>query len=95
MSSILDHARPLLHLLLDVGARTDARVARLTWGQGFEWETTLYDVTPISYCQAGLLPQMHRREADVVDNLERLLAAAGRPAPSRANVPNRYLQPRT
>jgi hypothetical protein len=93
--SLLDHAAPILRLLLAAGARTDVRLSRLTWGRGFEWETTFYDVTPVSYCQAGLMPQMHRREADVYRNLGHLFAAAGRPAPSLANVPNRYLRPRT
>jgi hypothetical protein len=93
--SLLDHSEPILRLLLAAGARTDVRLPMLTWGRGFEWETTFYDVTPISYCQAGLMPQVHRREADIYRNLGRLLAAAGRPAPSLANVPNRYLAPRT
>ena len=92
--SLLDHGAPVLRQLLSAGARTDARLPMLTWGRGFDWETTLYDVTPISFCQAGLLPQVHRREADVYRNLAHLLAAAWRPAPSLANVPNRYLQPR-
>jgi hypothetical protein len=94
VSSIRDHCAPVMRALLAAGARTDVRSPALTWGRGFEWETTLYDVTPISYCQAGLLPQVHRREADVYRNLAALLAAARRPAPSLANVPNRYLAPR-
>ena len=56
------------------------------------WETTCFDVTPISYAQLGLLPQMHRREADVYANVELLLRYAGRPVPPLANVPNRYLR---
>lgn len=94
VSSLLDHGEPVLRLLLAAGVRTDVQLPTLTWGRGFEWETTLYDVTPISYCQAGLLPQVHRREADVYRNLGLLLSAAGRPAPSLVNVPNRYLRPR-
>jgi ankyrin repeat protein len=94
VSSLLDHCEPAMHLLLAAGARTDVRLPALTWGRGFEWETTLFDVTPISYCQAGLLPQMHRRELDVYRNLHALLAAAGRPVPALPNVPNRYLAPR-
>lgn len=95
VNSNRDYSGPVMHVLLAAGARTDIRVDALTWGLGFEWETTLYDVTPISYCQAGLLPQMHRRETDVYRSLAALLAAAGRPAPSLVNVPNRYLTPRS
>jgi hypothetical protein len=94
VSSLLDHGAPVMHQLLSAGARTDVQLPTLTWGRGFDWETTLFDVTPISYCQAGLLPQMHRREADVYRNLTALLRAAGRPVPAWANVPNRYLTPR-
>lgn len=94
VSSILDHGAPAMQALLSAGARVDVLLPSLTWGRGFEWETTFYDVTPIGYCQAGLFPQVHRREADVYRNLGALLAAAKRPAPSLANVPNRYLQPR-
>lgn len=94
VSSLLDHGAPVMELLLTAGARTDVRLPMVTWGRGFAWETTLFDVTPLSYCQAGLLPQMHRRERDVYRNLARLLAAAGRVQPALPNVPNRYLVPR-
>jgi ankyrin repeat protein len=81
----------MLRLLLDAGARTDLRLAGITWGEGFAWETTCFDVTPISYAQLGLLPQMHRRERDIYDSIMLMLSAAGRPVPPLANVPNRYL----
>ena len=51
------------------------------------------DVTPISYAQLGLLPQMHRRDRDVYHNITRLLEASGRKVPPLDNVPNRYLAP--
>lgn len=82
---------PLLRLLLDAGARAEATVAGLTWGRGFDWETTFFDLTPICWAQFGALPQMHRREADIATNVRLLLAAAGRPVPPLENVPNRYL----
>lgn len=82
---------PVFELLLDAGARPDVRVQGLTWGRGFEWETTLFDLTPVSYAQAGLIPQMHRDEQDVDLVVRRLLEAAGRPVPPMTNVPNRYL----
>lgn len=86
-----DRPAAVRELLLTAGARADHRVAGLTWGRGFEWETTFFDLTPISYAQLGLLPQMHRREVDVVAVVRRLLAAAERPVPAMGNVPNRYL----
>jgi ankyrin repeat protein len=85
---------PILALLLDAGARVDVALRGITWGRGFEWETTLFDVTPVSYAQFGLLPQVHRRESDIHDNVKLLLAAAGRPVPPLENVPNRYLAPK-
>jgi len=93
VNSHANRSRPVLDLLLDAGARTDVRLAGITWGEGFEWETTCFDVTPISYAQLGLLPQMHRRERDIFDNITLMLSAAGRAVPALANVPNRYLTP--
>jgi hypothetical protein len=92
VNSSHNRSAPILQMLLDAGAKSDIAVRGITWGKGFEWETTLFDVTPISYAQFGLLPQVHRAEGDIYDNIKRLLAAAGRPVPPLANVPNRYLK---
>lgn len=81
----------VMRLLLAAGARPGHRVAALTWGEGFDWETTFFDLTPISYAQLGCLPQMHRNEREVAENVTTLLRAAGRPVPPLTNVPNRYL----
>ena len=86
-----NRSAPVMRLLLAAGAAVDARVAGLIWGRGFEWETALFDLTPVSYAQLGLLPQMHRGERDVVETVRALLAAAGRPIPAMSNVPNAYL----
>ena len=83
---------PLMHLLLQAGARTDILLAGITWGKGFQWETVCFDVTPVSYAQLGLLPQMQRTEQDCYANVVALLQAAGRKVPVLSNVPNRYLQ---
>lgn len=87
-----NRSEPLLRMLLDAGARSDTRLPGITWGRGFEWETICFDVTPISYAQLGLLPQMHRRDRDVYANIRCLLEAARRDVPPLANVPNRYLE---
>ncbi len=52
-------------LLLDAGARTDALVPVLLRGEGLEWETTSFDITPISFCRAGLMRQAHRDEGTI------------------------------
>jgi ankyrin repeat protein len=91
VNSAHNRSAPLLDLLLTAGATVDVRLQGITWGKGFEWETTCFDVTPISYAQMGLLPQVHRREQDIYANIRRLLEASGRPVPPLDNVPNRYL----
>jgi hypothetical protein len=87
-----NRSAPVMRLLLEAGAAPDVRVAGLTWGRGFEWETTFFDLTPIVYAQHGLLPQMHRDERHIDENVRVLLAAAGRAVPMMPNVPNRYLR---
>ena len=86
-----NRSAPLMRLLLEAGARPDVTLPGITWGRGFEWATTCFDVTPISYAQLGLLPQVHRKERDIYNNIKLLLRACGRAVPPLENVPNRYL----
>ena len=94
VNSIHNRAEPIMRLLLAAGAKTDVRLAGICWGQGYEWETTFFDVTPISYAQLGLMPQVHRRELEIYGNIRTLLEAAGRSTETLRNIPNRYLQPK-
>lgn len=94
VSSIGNRSEPLLRLLLDSGAKTDVFLKGITWGKGFEWETTFFDVTPVSYAQMGSLPQVHRKEGDIYHNIKLLLEASGRTVPPLDNIPNRYLTPK-
>lgn len=94
VNSAHNRSVPIMKMLLEAGARTDVVLRGITWGKGFEWETTIFDVTPISYAQFGLLPQVHRGETDIYDNIRLLIAASGRTIPPLDNVPNRYLSPR-
>ncbi len=95
VNSIHNRSEPIMRLLLDAGAVTDIRVSGITWGKGYEWETTFFDVTPISYAQMGLLPQVHRKEHDIYANIAALIRASGRVIPPLGNVPNRYLRRKT
>jgi ankyrin repeat protein len=95
VNSIHNRSEAIMRLLLAAGARTDIRLAGITWGKGYEWETTFFDVTPISYAQVGLMPQVHRNEGEIYSNLKSLLEASGREVPPLENVPNRYLRPKS
>ena len=95
VNSIHNYCRPMLELLLAAGAAVDVRLKGLVWGRGQSWETLLVDVTPLSYAQAGLYAQFHRKEQDVYANLDLLYRKRyGSALPAR-NVPNRYLAPKS
>jgi ankyrin repeat protein len=89
-----NRSESIMRLLLTAGAHSDIRVAGIHWGKGYEWETTFFDVTPVSYAQMGLLPQVHRSEVDIYSRIKCLLGVSGRDVPPLGNVPNRYLQPK-
>ena len=94
VNSNTNRSKPIMELLLAAGASPDIRLPGIVWGTGFEWETIFLDVTPISYAQFGLMPQMHRNERDIYGNIRELLVGAGRAVPQFRNVPNRYLCPK-
>lgn len=86
-----NHCRPAMELLVEAGAGLDIRVKGLLWGGGFEWETVVFDVTPISYAQCGLYTQFHRREEDVYGNIAYLFRNKYGSEPPFRNIPNKYL----
>jgi hypothetical protein len=91
VNSNRNYCRPMLELLVDAGADLDVRLKGLIWGQGFEWETTIVDVSPITYAQCGNYFQFHRREADVYQNLGLLYQKKYGRSLHAPNVPNVYL----
>lgn len=93
VNSNRDRASAIMKLFLESGADPTIKLGGITWGKGFDWETTFFDVTPVSYAQLGLMPQVHRTESDIYENIALLLKAAGRPVPPLMNIPNKYLQP--
>ena len=57
-----NHCQPVMQLLLKHGAKADIRLAGITWGKSFEWETTIFDATPVSYAQAVTVCRSFRRD---------------------------------
>ncbi len=92
VNSNQNHCRPVMELLTEAGANLDIRLKGLVWGGGFEWETCLFDVTPISYAQCGLYFQFHRPERQVYGNIDNLYRKRYGSAPRISNIPNKYLQ---
>jgi len=80
-----------MEILVEARADLDIRVTALLWGESMNWETVVYDVTPISYAQCGLYRQFHRREEDIYNNIDYLYRKRYENAAPIRNVPNRYL----
>jgi hypothetical protein len=94
VNSNRNRSEPVMRMLAEAGADPSVFVRGLYWGKGYPWETVFFDVTPISFAQFGLMPQVHRSETDTYQNINYLLKASGRPVPDLDNIPNRYLLPK-
>ena len=81
----------VLKFLLAHNADLHHTVRGLIWGQGYEWETFVPAVNPISYAMMGLLRQFQRSENDIYEVVSLLLKAAYGIEYVLQNVPNRYL----
>ena len=87
----LDASKEMLYYLLDQSADLTITVKGLVWGKGYEWETFIPAVNPISYAMMGLLPQMHRAPLVVADVVSLLIKRAYGIDYKIPNVPNAYL----
>lgn len=81
----------MLHFLLANQADTKITVPGLIWGKGYEWETLIPAVNPVSYSMMGLLPQMHRDEKTVAETIALLLKYSYNIDYTPKNIPNAYL----
>ena len=63
----------------------------LIWGKGYEWETLIAAVNPISYAMMGLLRQFQRTEKDIYEVIQILMKAAFGIDYEPINIPNKYL----
>ena len=82
----------MLNYLLSQSPDLVINVKGLVWGKGYEWETLIPAVNPVSYAMMGLLPQMHRNEIVISKTVSLLLKAAYGIDYSFPNVPCAYLK---
>jgi len=67
-------------------------VKGLVWGKGYEWETFIPSVNPLSYAMMGLLRQFQRTEEWIYEVVSILMKAAYGIDYTIPNIPNKYLQ---
>lgn len=82
----------MMHFLLSHAADLTITVQGLIWGKGYEWETLIPAVNPVSYAMMGLLPQMHRDEITISKVVTTLLQHAYGIDYTPRNVPCAYLR---
>jgi len=87
-----NHSIDMLNYLLSKSADLHMTVAGLIWGKGYEWETLIPAVNPVSYAMMGLLPQMHRNEITISNIVSLLLKAAYGIEYLPQNIPCTYLK---
>jgi hypothetical protein len=92
VNQILNHSVDMLNFLLANSADLQLTVVAFIWGKGYEWETLIPSVNPISYAMMGLLPQMHRNEIEISKIISLLLKATYGIDYTQSNVPNKYLR---
>jgi ankyrin repeat protein len=86
-----NNSADMLQFLLDNKADLTYTVKGLIWGKGYEWETFIPAVNPISYAMMGLLPQMHRKPETTANVVSLLIKHAYGIDYTPPNVPNAYL----
>lgn len=92
VSQNLNNSGDMLQYLLELSADLSLTVKGLIWGKGYEWETFIPAVNPISYAMMGLLPQMHRDPATIAKVISLLLRHANGIDYTLPNIPNAYLK---
>ena len=83
----LDVLKYLVSLKVDLSLN----VKGLIWGRGYDWETFVPAVNPISYTMMGLLRQFQRNERDIYEVVAILMKEKYDVAYFPANIPNKYL----
>jgi hypothetical protein len=82
----------VMKYLVEQKADLCVTVKGLTWGKGYEWETFIPSVNPISYAMMGLLRQFQRTEPQIYEVVSLLLKARYGVEYYPLNIPNKYLE---
>ncbi|WP_373494252.1 hypothetical protein [Aquiflexum sp.] len=81
----------MMDFLVSNSADLSFTVKGLIWGEGYDWETFIPSVNPISYAMMGLLPQFQRKEKSIYEVVSKLIKAKYGIDYSPTNIPNKYL----
>jgi hypothetical protein len=81
----------VLRFLISTNADLAITLRGLVWGKGYDWETFIPSVNPISYAMMGLLRQFQRTEEQIYQVVTLLLKAAYGIDYIPGNIPNKYL----
>lgn len=81
----------VMKFLLAHSADLQITLKGIIWGKGYQWETFIPAVNPISYAMMGLLRQFQRKEKQVYEVVSILMEAAFGMKYYPSNVPNKYL----
>jgi hypothetical protein len=88
----MNNSADMLHFLLEHNADLAITVKGLIWGRGYEWETFIPAVNPVSYAMMGLLPMVHRKQETIAAVVSLLVKHAYGIDYTPPNVPNAYLK---
>ena len=81
----------VLKFLISEQADLTITIKGLIWGEGYEWETFIPSINPLSYSIMGLLRQFQRTEKQIYEVVSLLLTAKYGIDYFSANIPNKYL----
>ncbi len=82
----------MLKFLVSQNADLAITVKGLIWGKGYDWETFIPSVNPISYAMMGLLRQFQRTEKQIYQVVSLLINARYAIDYFPSNIPNKYLE---
>lgn len=81
----------VMKFLITQKADLTLTIKGLIWGKGYEWETFIPSVNPISYAMMGLLRQFQRTEVQIYEVVSLLMKSRYGTNYAPDNIPNKYL----